>query len=122
MARYTGDYSNDFGIDHRSTSLEVFLMINENKSETSETFDYNYLPPIFLFHILEAHSCSIPIKKRKAICEISVNQYLYIEVPFLPGTIEYNSFFESLVNNLLINNVFLMGEEIQNTYLAHFVR
>lgn len=110
MAIYYGDYQSDSGKVFQRVKLSVYWVdstvgIRGNRLSTTIEEDKTYLPQIWIDKIL-------PIEPKKAYCEvvgirlryaliwIDSNRYLYVELPFLPGSNDYYFFFTELAYKL----------------------
>jgi hypothetical protein len=126
MAIYKGNYQSDLGITFAPIKLEVFSVIDGNKSNTSETFDANYLPEIYKSHTeivpLRFNLCDFPLgRQRYAKLFYNSIDYLRVDLPFSPGSNNYEQFFTDIFRNILIISVGLEGELISNDfYLRRF--
>lgn len=106
MASYTANYTNDFSKVFNRVNLNIYLintaLENESRTETTKTYDADFIPPVFQNLILDAPAiCSITQGTRnirQAIITLSETEKLFIPCPFIGGSNEFYEFFRHLVN------------------------
>ena len=125
MSNYKGNYANDFNKIAYLTKLEVFLfrIVGDNsfRENTNAETDAQYLPSIYLDNVTAFNrgdaTCPNNLVLRYAKLFINAADYLHVDLPFKPGTIEYSTFFREVNDNNLIITVGLKGERIDPYYL-----
>lgn len=127
MAIYRGIYQSDLGLSLPSIRLEVYSVINSIRSSTNDNFDADYLPQVYKSHVevvpLQFNLCDFPLGRvRYAKLFYNSTDYLRVDLPFSPGSNNYEQFFTDVSANSLIFSVGLEGELISNDfYLRRFV-
>lgn len=126
MATYIGNYYNDYGKITYLTSLKVLLITIVDNSSTAEgttsEFDKAILPNTFLNNnrlVTRSNEkfCEPNLTKRFAKFFLSTEQYLKVELPFLPGSDLYQQFFIEASFNFDVLTVAIEGERINPYYL-----
>ncbi|MGL5874013.1 MAG: hypothetical protein ACRC2R_16865 [Xenococcaceae cyanobacterium] len=129
MADYVGNYLNDYNRITALAKLQVYLVngvtfdtSRGTRENTNTDFDNRYLPSIFL-NAVEPYQkgnpfCPPNVTLRYAKLYLSTEQYLKVELPFLPGTTQYNQFFIDASFNTDILTIGIEGERINPYYLS----
>ncbi|MCA2652894.1 hypothetical protein [Microcystis sp. M061S2] len=127
MTIYRGIYQSDLGLSLPSIRLEVYSVINGIRSATNDNFDADYLPQVYKSHVESVpprfNLCDFPLGRvRYAKLFYNSTDYLRVDLPFTPGSNNYEQFFTDVFANSLIFFVGLEGELISDDfYLRRFV-
>lgn len=121
MAIYRGIYQSDLGLSLASIKLEVYSVINGTRSNTAEDFDADYLPQVYKSHAElvppQFNLCEFPLGRiRYAKLFYNSIDFLRVDLPFNPGSSNYDQFFADVFSNSLIISVGLEGEVISNDF------
>jgi hypothetical protein len=120
MADYLGVYSDDFG-GKTFIRLQVYSVVNNTRQNTNFRFDADYLPDVFKRFVrpFERNSpnCQSTITPRYAKLYLNGTDYLHVDIPFAPGTSEYDQFFIAVSFDPSIVTVGIEGERIPTTIL-----
>ena len=122
MAIYRGIYQSDLGLSLASIKLEVYSVINSTRSNTTADFDADYLPQVYKSHAELVPSrrfnlCEFPLGRiRYAKLFYNSIDFLRVDLPFNPGSSNYDQFFADVFSNSLIISVGLEGEVISNDF------
>jgi hypothetical protein len=132
MARYFGDYFSDIGRVFPRSALSVYFVnvttgTRGERENTRFEEDADLLPAVYLTAVSPQESkaayCVPPQSMRYALLWTGPARYLHVDLPFLPSSGEFNSFFQSLKNSppdgLL--TVGLEGEDIPRQWLSVYV-
>ena len=126
MAEYLGDYYWD--IEDKVTVftlLSSYLVTGATlntsrgiRENTDFDFDSQYLPAVYWNNVTRKPEklkrfCPVPIRKRYAKLYLCATSYLHVDLPFKPGTSEYDQFFIEAAFNFDILSVGIEGEFIQ---------
>jgi hypothetical protein len=134
MAIYYGDYQSDSGKVFQRVKLSVYwvdstVAIRGNRLSTTIEDDKTYLPQIWIDKIFpiepkKAYCDVVGIRLRYALIWIDSNRYLYVELPFLPGSNDYYFFFTELAYKLKgsYKTLALEGESIEPAWLRIYAR
>jgi hypothetical protein len=129
MADYVGNYQNDYNRITALAKLQVYLVngvtfdtSRGTRENTNLDFDNRILPSVFFAAVepLQKGSpfCPPNLTLRYAKLYLSIEQYVKVELPFRPGTSEYNQFFIEASFNSEIISVGIEGERILPYYLV----
>lgn len=121
MAIYRGIYQSDLGLSLASIKLEVYSVINGTRFNTAEDFDADYLPQVYKSHAElvppQFNLCEFPLGRiRHAKLFYNSIDFLRVDLPFNPGSSNYDQFFADVFSNSLIISVGLEGEVISNDF------
>lgn len=121
MAIYRGIYQSDLSLSFPSTKLEVYSVVNEIRLATSDNFDADFLPQVYKSHTEivspQFNLCDFPLGRIRYV-QLFYNStdYLRVDLPFMPGSGNYDQFFSDVSANSLIVSVGLKGELISNDF------
>ena len=121
MARYSGDYTDDTGYTSELVSLEVYLVVNNERIPTSRTFDLQFIPSGYVAATGRGY-CKLQIRPRQFVCDIGVNRFIHIPCFAQPGSTEWLSLIDELTGNELITEVFYRGEFVNGGNANLFYR
>lgn len=130
MANYIGNYTNDYNRVTGLAKLQVYLVTGTSRATTRGTrenttslFDSDYLPGVFLnaveLFVKGFPVCPLNIVPRFAKLYLTNDSYLRVELPFIPGSSEYNQFFIAVGADINILTIGIEGETI-NPYRLKF--
>jgi hypothetical protein len=115
MADYTGIYEDDFSVK-TFVRLRVYLVVNGTREDTSETFDRDYLPDVYRNNVrpyaLKSPICPIDTRLRFARLYVNSIDFVHVDLPFKPGSQNYDLFFIATGFNSLIITQGITGETI----------
>lgn len=115
MADYVGIYEDDFSVK-TFVRLQVYLMVNDSRQNTTEDFDRDYLPEIYLSNTrlftIKSPNCPIDTRLRYAKLFTNSTDYLKVDLPFKPSSQNYDLFFIATAFNPLIITQGIEGERI----------
>jgi hypothetical protein len=115
MADYTGIYDDDFSVK-TFVRLRVYLVVNGSRENTSEAFDRDYLPNVYLNNVrsytLKSPNCPIDTRLRFARLYVNSIDFVHVDLPFKPGSQNYDLFFTETSFNSLIITQGITGETI----------
>ena len=115
MAIYTGIYDDDFSVK-TFVRLQVYLVVNNSRENTSEDFDRDYLPSVYLDNIrpftVKSPNCPIDTRLRFARLFVNSSDFVHVDLPFKPGSQNYDLFFIATGFNSLIITQGITGETI----------
>lgn|GEM_PF-4141303 len=118
---YRGTYQSDLGLSLASIKLEVYSVVNSIRLATEEIFDADYLPQVYKSHVQIAsprfNLCDFPLGRiRYSKLFYNSTDFLHVDLPFSPGSSNYDQFFADIFANSLIVSVGLEGELISNDF------
>lgn len=121
MAIYRGTYESDLGLSLASIKLEVYSVVNSIRLATDETFDADYLPQVYKSNAQivapRFNLCDFPLGRiRYSKLFYNSTDFLHVDLPFSPGSSNYDQFFTDVFANSLIISVGLEGELISNDF------
>jgi hypothetical protein len=121
MAVYQGTYQSDLGLSLPSVKLEVCSVVNSIRLATDSTFDIDYLPQVYKSHAQivapRFNLCDFPLGRiRYSKLFYNSTDFLHVDLPFNPGSSNYDQFFADIFANSLIVSVGLEGELISNDF------
>lgn len=121
MAIYQGTYETALGLNLPSIKLEVYRVFNGTRLATSESFDADYLPQAYKAHTQivspRFNLCEVPLGRiRYSKLFYNSTDFLHVDLPFKPGSSNYDQFFTDVFANSLIISVGLEGELISNDF------
>lgn len=121
MAIYRGIYQSDLGLSLPSIKLEVYSVINGSRSATNDNFDADYLPQVYKSHVEivppQFNLCDFPLGRiRYTKLFYNSTDHLHVDLPFSPGSGNYDQFFLDVFGNSLVISVGLEGELISNDF------
>lgn len=130
MAVYTGSYRNDLNKLFKQVKLSAYLLDtalqNNSRTETSTTFDEQYLPSILKSHFNNGKAiCTVEqgtrsIRQAKLVLTETLS--FYIPCPFIGGSSEFNVLFEQVNSNPNVVLAELLPETINSFYVEYFSR
>jgi hypothetical protein len=129
VADYIGDYTNDYNRTTGLARLQVYLIVDTSlttsrgtRENTTFEFDSDYLPSIFLSSVQpfapKDPNCPLTVTPRFAKLYLTNSSYLRVELPFRPGSSEFNQFFISAGANTNILTFGISGETIKPYHLT----
>ncbi|PSF30586.1 hypothetical protein C7H19_23685 [Aphanothece hegewaldii CCALA 016] len=125
MALYKGVYVSDCGKSFPNTILTTYTynISTRTKSDTAYEFDNEYLPNVFKQNTeLGGVGCRLDVLKlRFAQLWLNDNEYLAVELPFKPSSLDFNSFFIELAFYGKQTTLGLSGETMNFGYLSLFL-
>jgi hypothetical protein len=126
MAIYSGTYHGDSGVIQKAARLQVYSVIDGSRVNTSLSFDDNYLPPVFKVNTVSAgrgfRGCDYSVGQvRYARLYLNGSDYLHVDLPFIPGSSEYDQFFIAVSFNTAVVTVGLEGERVNSEILRYKV-
>jgi hypothetical protein len=122
MSKYLTKYISDIGKIHPLIILDVYLVRETSltteqgiRENTNYDFDKKYIPKIFFNFVKpitkNIKTCGLTsIIKRYAKLYLNPTDYLRVELPFKPSSLEYEQFFLAVMFNLDIYSVGYTGE------------
>lgn len=126
MAFYLGDYRSDSGrIFYRVPIGVWFVDVNQGisgvRSASSPESDLVWLPDLWFTRLKplppRAATCPPPDSLRFALLWTGATRYLRIEIPWLPGTDDYQSFWQALAAKNPTLTLGIQGESISQRML-----
>lgn len=126
MVTYKGNYYSDYNKATYLSKLSVLLITVVDNSSladgTTSELDRAFLPNTFLNNLElitrnDRNFCEPNLTKRFAKLFLSTEQYLKVELPWLPGSDLYQQFFIEAAFNTDILTVGIEGERINPYYL-----
>lgn len=127
MAKYSANYTNDFGFVSKLALINIYLkdLTTEQISGTTKTFDAQYLPAVLSAALNTSIQflCEIPNGTRTirhVNLYVGKTEYLYVPLPFMGGSTDFKMFFDQLRNDKRISVVELVGEHLDPYYTKLF--
>ena len=124
MASYYGNYQNELGKIFEKIQFSVYLIdittgTRGTREISSEKEDKKYIPSVFFNHatLVDSNSayCKAIYPLRYALLWINKEQYLKVELPFLPGSNEYVEFLNEAKTK--VSTLGISGENISDQFL-----
>lgn len=121
MAIWRATYINDIGLSLPHVGLEVFNVLDGEKSKTPRLWDEGVIPPILKTAISsDKPLCFFPPSAglpRHARAYLGEGFYAVIPCPFVPNTDLFHQFYQELLSNSTFRVVEHHGESVGEFYL-----